>query len=257
MKHEERGILLLFCALSIIAILPLPVSATPSTHSWSPSTDVQAHRTFHLTSDFYFPSESDVSGSKPDTVTNLGLTTGLWPIKEKLGFEFGFDHVTGYGQLDDYPLYFNAKLGTPENILFDNAPALAVGGYGFGTEHNKTDQNMFYVKGAKTVSVNDLAIGRFSIGWFWGNQDVLLDGGSNSDANGVMLTWERTIPEISEKLWVNIDYQGSDSGVGALMPAFAWKFADNVSVIFGYVIPNNSDLAETFGVEVDIDFGAY
>lgn len=237
--------------------VPVRLCATPSTHSWSPSTDIQANRTFHLTADFYPPSESDASGSRPDTITYIGLTTGLWPVEEKIGMEFGFDHVSGLGALDDYPIYFNAKAGVPEGAIFDEAPALAFGGYNFGTEHDKTDQNIFYLKGAKTFSINEFDLGRVSLGWFWGNPSLLLDAQGDSDADGVMLTWERTVSEISEKLWVNVDYQGSESGVGALMPAVAWKFAENVSVIFGYVIPNNSDLAETFGVEVDIDFGAY
>ncbi len=241
--------------LTIVGLLPQHLSATPSTHVWAPSTDIQAHGTFHLTSDLYVPSESDASGSKPNTVTNIGLEGGLWPIKDKLGVELGFDHIAGYGELDDYPLYFNAKAGTPENILFDGAPAFAFGGYYFGTKHDKTDQNIYYVKGAKTVSVDDFSLGRFSVGWFWGNQDLLLDKDSESDADGVMLAWERSMTEISDKLWLCVDYQGTDSGAGALAPGFAWKFADNVSVIFGYVIPNNENYAETYTVQLDVDFG--
>lgn len=240
--------------LVTVAFMPQWAVATPSTHVWTPSTDIQAQGTFHLTYDIYVPSQKDASGSKPDTVTNLGLETGLWPIKDKLGLEFGFDNITGYGNLDDYPLYFNAKLGTPENVLFDGAPALAVGGYYFGTKHNKTNQNVYYLEGAKTISVSDFNIGRFSVGWFWGNQDLLLDKTSNSDANGVILSWERTMPEISDKLWLCVDYQGSESGNGALAPGFSWKFAENVSMIFGYVIPNNRDLSETFTVQLDVDF---
>lgn len=142
-------------------------------------------------------------------------------------------------------------------MLSENAPALAVGGYAFGTERGSTDQNIFYVKAAKTVSIGSFNLGRFSAGWFWGNNDHLLDGNGDSDARGVLLTWERTLSEISEKLWVNLDYQGSKSAVGALMPAFAWKFAPNVAVVFGYVIPNESHLVESFAVELDIDFEAY
>ena len=255
MKKEMKRALVVCSALMTIGILPQSLLATPSTHVWAPSTDIQAHGTWHLTSDLYVPSEKDASGSKPDTVTNLGLETGLWPIKDKLGVELGFDNITGYGQLDDYPLYFNAKLGTPENILFEGAPALAVGGYYFGTKQDKTDQNVYYVKGAKTVTFNDFTLGRFSVGWFWGNEDLLLDENSESDADGVLLTWERTMSEISDKLWLCVDYQGSKSGNGALAPGFSWKFADNVSVLFGYVIPNNNDLAETFTVQLDVDFG--
>ncbi len=256
---ELKNTLLFWFGFGLLAISLFPdlVSATPSTHVWAPSTDIQADRTFHLTSDLYIPSQSDVSGSKPDTVTNIGLETGLWPIKDKLGIEFGFDHIAGYGQLDSYPLYFNAKIGTPENVLFEGAPALALGGFYFGTKNNKTDQDIYYLKTAKTVSFDDFTLGRFSVGWFWGNQDLLVDESLNSDATGVLLAWERTMSEISDKLWFCVDYQGSESGAGALAPGFAWKFAENVSIIFGYVIPNNDQLAETYTMQVDIDFGSY
>jgi hypothetical protein len=254
---KMKKILVLFSGLVILGVLPQPLSATPSTHVWTPSTDIQANRTFHLTSDLYVPSQKDVSGSKPDTVTNLGLETGLWPIKDKLGVELGFDSISGYGQLDSYPLYFNAKAGTPENVFFDGAPALAVGGYYFGTKHNKTDQNVYYVEGAKSLTLKDFSVGRFSAGWYWGNDKLLLDENSDTDADGVILAWERTISEISDKLWLCVDYQGGHNGNGALAPGFAWKFADNVSVIFGYVIPNNKDLAQTFTVQLDVDFGNY
>lgn len=241
--------------LYVMSFLPHVVFATPSSHVWTPSTDIQANRTFHLTYDSYIPSEKDASGSKPDTVTDLGLEAGLWPIKDKLGVEFGFDNITGYGQLDDYPLYFNAKIGTPENVLLDSAPALAIGGYNFGTKHNKTNFNIYYVEAAKTAALQDFTVGRFSVGWFWGNPELLVDESSNSDATGVILAWERTMTEISDKLWLCMDYQGSNSSVGALAPGFSWKFTDNVSVLFGYVIPNNNDLAETFTVQLDVDFG--
>lgn len=54
---------------------------TPSTHIWAPSTDVQTYKKWHLTSDFYFPSEKDAAGSRPNTITNLGLTVGVLPFK--------------------------------------------------------------------------------------------------------------------------------------------------------------------------------
>ena len=256
MKKPIKVTLLVLGGSLFLSLVPQLSLATPSTHVWAPSTDIQANGTFHLTSDVYVPSEKDASGSKPDTVTNLGLETGLWPIKDKLGVELGFDNITGYGALDDYPLYFNAKLGTPENILFDQAPAVAFGGYYFGTKHDQTDQNVYYVKGAKTLTVSDFTAGRLSVGWFWGKDELLLDENGEPDSDGVLLTWERTMPEISDKLWLCVDYQGSNSGNGALAPGFAWKFADNVSVLFGYVIPNNDNLAENFTVQLDIDFGA-
>ncbi len=251
-----RNYLILTPIVAALTFAPT-ASATPSSHIWTPSPDIQAHGTGHITADVYVPGESDASGEKPDTVTNLGITGGFWPIEDKLGVELGFDHITGYGQLDDYPLYFNAKVVTPENSLFDHSPALAFGGYYFGTESDKTDVNIYYLKAGETVTLGDFALGRFSGGWFWGNDDLLLDADGGSDDNGVLLTWERTISEISEKLGVGLDYQGTDSGVGALVPWAWWKFTDTVVFNAGWVIPNNDDLVEQFVVEVDIDFNVY
>ena len=72
------------------------LEATATTHIWAPSTDVQPFGKWHLTSDFYFPVEKDSVGSRPDTVTNLGLTVGVLPF-QKFNMEVGFDHKTGYG----------------------------------------------------------------------------------------------------------------------------------------------------------------
>ena len=90
--------------------------ATPSTHIWAPSTDVQPYKKWHITSDYYVATESNSTGSRPSTITNFGLTVGVLPF-EKLNAEIGFDHKSGFCELDDYPWYFNTKLGIPENEI--------------------------------------------------------------------------------------------------------------------------------------------
>jgi len=221
--------------------------ATPSTHVWAPSTDIQAYGVAHITSDIYVPVKK-LSGVRPGTITNLGLTTGVLPY-EKLGLEVGFDHIEG-----NYPLYFNAKLGIPEKAYGDLFPALAVGGYSIGTKSDVTDYNVYYLKAAKTIGT----FGRLSVGYYTGNEDLLVDENGESAENGAMICWERTISEISDNLWVAVDYMGGDSSFGALSYGFAWKFAPNTSVIFGYVDQNNDDLAaDSFTVQVDIDFDVF
>ena len=51
--------------------------------------------------------------------------------------------------------------------------------------------------------------------------------------------------EISDKLWLCVDYQGTQSGYGAINYGFAWKFTNNVSAIVGYDIYNNRNLTDT------------
>ena len=235
---------------------PAVCFATPSTHIWAPSTDIQPYGVVHLTSDFYFPTERDSVGNRPSTVTNLGLTTGVLPF-EKLNVELGFDHKTGLGELDDTPIYFNGKIGIPENAYGDFFPALAVGIYDVGTEHNKTDNNVFYGKAAKTFYVDKFSLGRVSAGYFNGNPKLLLDQNGVKDNDGFFGAWERSLPEISDKLWVAVEYQGTNSSYGTWNYGFSWKFSDNVSAIFAFDTYNNKNLADTFTVQVDIDFDVF
>lgn len=232
--------------------------ATPSTHVWAPSTDVQAFGVAHITSDIYIPVKK-FDGERPGTITNLGLTVGVLPL-EKVGLEVGFDHIAGFGDpYDNYPLYFNAKLGIPENAFGNFFPAIAVGGYSIGTKSDVTDYNIYYGKVAKTIG----PVGRFSVGYYTGNDKLLVDdldpNSAKPSENGVLICWERTISEISDNLWLAVDYMGGDSSAGALSYGFAWKFAPNTSVIFGYVDQNNDKVTpgDTFTVQVDIDFDVF
>jgi hypothetical protein len=226
--------------------------ATASTHIWSPSTDVQTYKKWHLTSDFYVPTENNSDGTRANTITNLGLTVGVLPF-EKLNAEVGFDHKSGYGSLDDYPWYFNTKIGIPENAYGSFFPTLAVGIYDIGMKSDKTDYSVVYGKAAKTLSVGDVSLGRFSVGYFKGDSKLLVHDGKKDNA-GLLFAWERIMPEISDKLWLCVDYQGTKSSYGAWNAGLSWKFADNVSGLFGYDFYNDRDLADTYTIQMDIDF---
>lgn len=224
--------------------------ATPSTQIWIPSTDIQPYKKVHLGFDQYFKVEKNPDGSREEDIINNGITIGILPY-EKLQMEIGIDwRHQGADSLDDHPWYFNTKIGVPEDVLFSGSPALAIGGYDFGIKKDVTDSNIVYALAAKTVG----RLGRFSIGWFLGNDRVLVDADGRPDEHGVLLSWDRTMSEISDKLWVAIDYQGTDSAYGALNFGLAWKFASNVGVIFGYDIYNNSAIEPTGTIQVDIDF---
>lgn len=242
-------------ALGMVFLQAGTASATPSTHIWAPSTDVQAYGVFHLTHDVYVPAKTDKNGNRPNTVTNLGLTTGVLPY-EKVNMEVGFDHIAGLGAQDEYPYYLNAKVGTPEDALGKGIPAIALGVYGVGTrsvDPSRTDYNVYYGKVGKTLPV----VGRISVGYYQGNDKLLLDDQGKKDNSGILLCWERTISEISDNLWLAVDYQGGKNSLGALNYGFAWKFAPNTSVIFGYDDYNNPDLVDTVTVQLDIDFDVF
>ncbi len=233
--------------LITVLLLARAAHATPSTQIWIPSTDVQPFKKVHLGLDTYIKTQSQDGTTEP-TVTNIGLTVGVLPF-EKLQMEIGIDY-RDIGGDHTYPIYFNAKLGVPEDVMFKGAPALAVGGYDFGTKSDVTNYNIVYGLAAKNIG----DIGRFSAGYYKRNRELLLDITGNKDNHGVLLSWDRTISEISDKLWAAIDYQGGKNSYGALSFGVAWKFAPNVGVIFGYDIYNESTYKPTATIQRDIDF---
>jgi hypothetical protein len=241
--------LILLSTMNLLMAISHFAYATPSTHIWAPSTDIQPFGKSHFGIDVYIPVEDVVGGTSPSPITDIGLTIGILPFK-KFNTEIGIDHKSGFGDLDNYPWYFNTKVGIPEGAFEKYFPGIALGIYDIGTEHNKTNYNISYVKIAKTF----IYLGRFSIGYFRGNSDLLLDKDGKSDNEGIFCAWERTMSEISDRLWICVEYMGTDSPYGCFNFGFSYKFTDNISVIVGYNIYNNDDLANTITVQVDIDF---
>jgi len=226
--------------------------ATPSTHIWAPSTDIQPYKVVHLTHDVYAPVAKDVNDVRVAPTINLGLTTGILPF-DKINAEAGFDIIQAGVSADANPMYLNFKVGTPEDKLMKGMPAIAAGSYLIGTKSDVTDYNVVYGKVAKTFG----QIGKVSLGYYTGNDKLLLDENGDKANDGVMLCWEKTVSEISDKLWVAVDYMGGDNALGTLNLGFAWSFTSNVSVIFGYDMLNNQDLtgvADTFTTQLDINF---
>lgn len=247
--------------------------ATPTTLIWTPSADIQPYKKVHFGADTYTPTTS--KGTNADNYDQrnyvfqvYGLTASLlsdkpqdnllgklWSPLGKIMAETGFDYKKGLGSYyDTYPWYFHFKFGVPEDAYFKNMPAFALGGYDLGVKRHKTDNNVWYFRSAKTVMVDKVNLGRFSVGYFSGNGRLLRDKNGLRDNNGPMLAWERTMPEISDKLWLCVDYQGTQSGYGAMNYGLAWKFTDKVSAIVGYDIYNNHNLTDTVTFQLDIDF---
>jgi hypothetical protein len=243
--------------------------ATPTTYIWTPSTDIQPYGKIHLNGDNYTPlKKRDPSGNRLYVQQVYGPTFSLlsdkpennllgklWSPLGKIMAETGFDYKKGFGStLDKWPVYFHFKFGTPEDAYFKNMPALAFGIYDMGYKHNKTDNNVLYFRAAKTVLLDKINLGRFSAGYFDGNGRLLRDEEDLRDNNGVLLAWDRVISEISDRLWLCVDYQGSHSSYGAINYGFSWKFNDNLSVLVGYDIYNNKNLKDTITFQLDVDF---
>ncbi|MBI5904744.1 MAG: hypothetical protein HZB86_04215 [Deltaproteobacteria bacterium] len=267
-----RASCIALAAFAICGIAATIASATPSTQIWIPSTDVQAFKTGHFGFDTYVRTkpEPGTGGQNVPPVVDLGLTAGVLPF-QKIQAEVGFDLIYGgfntSSGLDKYPIYLNAKVGIPEDAFFKMQPAVAVGGYNWGTKKGEvtngvytktgTDANIWYGLVAKTLPV----VGRFSVGYYGLNKKssvatVYDSNGVKGDESGLLASWDRTMSEISDKLWVAVDHQGGKNAFGATSFAFSWAFAKNVSVIFGYDVYNNKARAgqNTATVQLDINF---
>jgi len=241
--------------LGLVLLCGTAAFATPSTQIWIPSTDIQPFKKVHFGFDEYIKARKIDGTTREANVINNGITVGVLPY-EKVQMEIGIDQrAYGVEPADSAPYYFNAKVGVPEDALFANSPAIAVGGYDYGTKKFDatsgfgTDYNITYGLLAKTLG----KAGRFSVGYYQGSDKLLLDKNGQKDNTGVLASWDRTISEISDKLWVAVDYMGGENAYGALSYGAAWKFAPNVGVIFGYDKYNNTNFKPTYTIQVDID----
>lgn len=243
--------------------------ATPSTLIWTPSNDIKAFKVFHIDADNYTPLRSrDRNGNKLYVQQVYGFETGLlsgnpetnvlgriWEPLSRVMAEAGFDYKKGWGStLDTWPWYFNFKIGVPEDAYFKYMPAFAIGIYDAGIKRNQTNYNVWYFRFGRTFSLGRFSLGRLSAGYFNGNSKLLLDKNGQRDNAGLMVAWDRAMPEISDRLWLCVDYQGTQSSYGALNVGFSWKFTDNISTLIGYDVYNNPNSINTVTFQLDIDF---
>jgi len=258
MKLKFRKNRLVLTLFLLFALSSNFVMATGSTQIWIPSTDFQKFNSLHLGIDNYIRAKNQADGSRGAGIYDIGLTGGILPW-DKFQAEVGIDYLgMGDGVYDKSPIYFNFKFGTPEGALFKGAPAIAFGGQNFGTKSNLTNYNVVYGLIAKTIPV----LGRLSAGYYVGNSNILLDENGAKSNSGVLLSLDRAMTEISDKLWFAVDYQGGKNYLGALNVGFSWAFTSKISVIFAYDIYNNQKVAyntkdlnvNSFTTQLDINF---
>jgi hypothetical protein len=254
-------------AMMFVTVAAGAALATPSTQIWIPSTDIQAFKTGHLGIDNYFRASTH-NGVRDPNVLDIGLTAGVLPF-EKIQMEVGFDYlVIGANPNDNHPISGNFKLGTPEESLCKFSPALAFGMYNIGPSHSAdiapgvtSGQNLIYGLVAKTLPAFGPvpSLGRLSVGYYGGAETSLQDrrlDPTKAQNGGVLLSWDRTMSEISDNLWMAVDYQGGNNVMGAVNFGVSWAFSKKVSLIFGYDIYKEKSLAgaNTFTTQLDINF---
>lgn len=232
-----------FLAASAVVLLTGSAAlATPTGQIWIPSPDAKGFKevTVNLSYNGRFSQKTEAGPSYFDA----GLVAGVLPF-ENLKLEVGADYLISNLQNDNYgdqhPIYFNAKLATPEDAFgIKGMPAFAVGMYNLGTYDKpelarSTRQNIAYGLVAKTFPV----IGRLSVGGYYGSEHALTNGTNQKNMNsGVMASWDRSMTEISDKFWFGVDYMSGNNANGALSVGGSWTFTKNISLLLGVIAYN-------------------
>jgi hypothetical protein len=265
---------------SLVAIVLLVARAEtalagPSNQIVIPSTDVQEYLTGRLEIDNYFRASGDKNstgvGSRDPNTMDIGITAGVLPFKY-LQMEIGFDYlVTASDPNDQHPWSGNVKLATPEDSICKYSPAIAVGIYNARPVKDiatrdapsvTSGQNIIYGLVAKTVPAfgSIPSLGRFSAGYYRGSRRALVDDPDPARAkpatDGVLLSWDRTMTEINERLWFGVDYQGGNNVLGSVNAGAAWNFTKRISLLIGYDLYTKKSLAgsNTFTTQVNFTF---
>jgi hypothetical protein len=261
-------------AALILAMVPLVLMAavetamaSPSGQIWIPSTDVQPFKKVALGIDNFFRASRNPAGGRDANTLDIGLTTGVLPFR-KLQMEAGFDFlVTASDPNDQHPWSGNVKVATPEDSICKSSPAFAIGLYnarpvkGIDAKDApgvSSGQNLAYALMAKTVpALGPLpSLGRFSAGYYRGSRRALVNENGQAANDGILLSWDRTMTEVTDRLWFAVDYQGGNNVDGAVNFGFSWSFAKNVSLIFGYDVYTRKSLAgeNTLTTQLEINF---
>ena len=201
-----------------------------------PSVDAKGLKevTISINNNVRFSTDTDAGANLFDA----GVVTGLLPY-EKVKIEIGADYGTVGSTATKQPFTFNAKLATAEDALFAGLPAFAVGGYNLGnTTTDPTSasnaQNIIYGLAAKTFG----KAGRFSVGGYTGDKTVLLNASAEKDNTGFLASWDRTISEVSDKLWVGADYMSGNNGDGEFSLGGSWAFSKQITLLTGVTFYN-------------------
>lgn len=247
--------------VGILALLPSLAGATPSTTYWAPSTaSCQAWGVPHVTYDTYF-GKGPAAGNQgaPNYPIDTGLTAGFLPFK-KLQGEVGFDLLLP----SDDPVFFNAKLCTPESALFAGSPGISFGVYDVGTRKDVTNYNVLHLMFQKTLPGGS---GYVAAGLYHGLNDRLF---TNSEGkvvrNGAMVgLFSPDIPvgvKGLKKINLTADIQTGKNVLGAWGFGAYFYFTDSISLLTGPVFyldknlqPGGRRFLWTAQLDVDVPLG--
>lgn len=221
-------------SIMVLVLFSNIANATPSTTYWTPMTlDIQPYGVLHIGVDNYFTVFRKATNGGGSFPTDFGLTMGVLPF-EKLQMEVGVDLL----ESSDYPLYFNAKIGTPEDALFKGSPTIQLGIFNVGTKNNVTNQNIVFGVIGKTIP----GIGRIAIGPYIGNRRVLVDKDGNKENTGIMVSFDRGFLPVKDKagneynkIVFAADYASGKNAIGGGGFGLYYYFTKDISLLTGPV----------------------
>lgn len=239
-----------------LAFLWAQAGATPSTTYWSPCTiDIQSYKVGHVTYDNYTTIAKKGPSKRGEAFPNdLGLTFGVLPF-QKVQMEIGFDWL----EPTDYPLYFNAKIGSPEGAWFKGSPALQVGIFNAGVKRGVTNQDVVDFITGHTLPYG---LGRLHLGAYVGNAKVLRDSQGNRANTGWMAGYDYGFWNIKssdgdyKRLVLAGDYASGDNLVGGGGVGLYYYFNKNVDILSGPVWFNDKGINGQWKwtTQLDINF---
>ena len=240
-----KSVKMVALAAAIVTMASSSAMATFSGQIWIPSTDVKGFKEVNISIDNYARVSNNGAGAN---YYDVGVTAGILPL-EKFKIEVGADYYTDNvpgSAASKNPAYLNFKGGVPEDAFFAGMPAVAAGMFGLNSANNALSTNVAYGLIAKTLPV----IGRISVGGYNGAETAL--GLQNT---GLLASWDRSMSEISDKLWLAVDYQSGNNMLGATSVGGSWAFSKQVSLLIGANFYNKIATGgkTTFTTQLDIN----
>ena len=215
-------------AAAVVVMASSSAFAFPTGQINIPSVDAKGLQevTISVNNNVRFSTAADAGANLFD----VGVVTGLLPY-EKVKLEIGADYGTVGSPTTKQPFTFNAKLATAEDALFVGLPAFAIGGYNLGNiDPASNTQNIVYALAAKTFG----KAGRFSVGGYNGAETVL----GKNDNLGLLASWDRTISEVSDKLWIGVDFMSGTNADGEVSIGGSWAFSKQITLLTGVTFYN-------------------
>jgi hypothetical protein len=213
--------------------------------------DIQPYGVLHIGVDNYFTVIRKASRGGGAFPTDAGLTIGVLPF-EKLQMEAGVDLL----EASDDPLYFNAKIGAPEGVLFRGSPALEIGIFNVGTRPGLTNQNIAHLVVGKTIP----GWGRLSLGPYIGNGDVLVDSAGDEANDGFMVAFDRGLVPVRtdasgsyNRIVLAADYASGENAFGGGGVGIYYYFHPDISLLTGPVWFNDEGINGKWKWTIQLD----